>query len=100
MHRIGSPPVAHAASMIRMDVAKRYRYNSRLRRSEDADFLQKVLLENQFCILHDVLYTYREYRSTSREDVLAAYWYRMMMFWGFRQQYPVDSLWLANRKPV
>ena len=87
-----SPPVAHAASMVRMETAKQYRYNPGLYRSEDADFLLKVLLEHQYSMLHEVLYAYREYLSVTRFDVLEAYRYRMLMFWTFRRQFPLASV--------
>ena len=86
-----SPPVAHAASMIRMPVAKQHKYNPYLLRSEDADYLLKVLLENRYAVLNDVLYSYLEYRSATRAEVLDAYRYRMHMFWAFRGRFPVAA---------
>ncbi len=84
-------PVAHAASMLRMEIAKRHGYNQRLRRAEDADFLLRVLLANRFCILHDVLYAYGEYRNVSQSETLDAYRQRMAMFWTYRRRYPLTS---------
>lgn len=88
IRRLASPPVGRAPSMVRMAVARLYAYNSSLRRSEDADFLLHVLLENRYCVMRDVLYAYREYRSASRREVLEAYRYRMQMFWAFRSRFP------------
>ena len=90
--RLLSPPVSRAASMVRMPIAKKYQYNRKLLRSEDTDYLLKVLLENQYCVLNDVLYAYREYRSVQRSDVLEAYRCRMRMFWSFRSRYPVAAI--------
>lgn len=92
MSALASPPVAHAASMIRMPVAKRYRYNPRLRRSEDSDYLLQVLLEHRYCILEDVLYAYREYLSASLHETLDAYRSRMQMFWMYRRRFPISSI--------
>jgi hypothetical protein len=76
-----------------MDIAKRYRYNQSLARSEDADFLIQVLMENRYCMLHEVLYAYREYRSVSLQDTLEAYRSRMKMFWMARRYQPAPALW-------
>lgn len=84
-------PVAHAPSMVRMEIAKRHGYDRRLRRSEDADFMLRVLLDCPFCVLPDVLYAYAEYRSASRAELLDAYRQRMRMFWGYRRRYPLGA---------
>jgi glycosyltransferase involved in cell wall biosynthesis len=91
LSKLAPPTVAHAPSMMRMEIAKRYRYNQSLTRSEDADFLIKLLMENRYCMLHDVLYTYREYRSTSLSDTMTAYRSRMKMFWMARRDYPIAA---------
>ena len=93
LSRLAPPPVAHAPSLIRMDIAKRYRYNQSLARSEDADFLIQVLMENRYCMLHEVLYAYREYRSVSLQDTLEAYRSRMKMFWMARRYQLAPALW-------
>lgn len=89
LKRLAPSPVAHAPSMARMEIAKRHGYDRRLRRSEDADFLLRVMMEAQFCVLHDVLYAYAEYRSVSRAELLEAYRQRMRMFWGYRRRFPL-----------
>jgi glycosyltransferase involved in cell wall biosynthesis len=89
--RLTSPPVAHAPSLFRMDVARRYRYNQCLARSEDADYLIRILMDNRYCILNDVLYAYREYRSSSQRDTLEAYQSRMKMFWIARRTDPMAA---------
>ncbi len=88
LHGLASPPVAHAPSLIRMHIARAYGYDVRLRRSEDADYLLSLLTQHGYCVMNDVLYAYREYRSTSRSDTLDAYRARMKMLWKRRRQYP------------
>ncbi len=89
---VQSPPVAHAPSMIRMSIAKQYQYDASLERSEDADFLLKILLNNPYCVMNSVTYAYSEYRSANRAEILSAYRWRMRMFWRYRRSYPAASL--------
>ncbi len=86
-----SPPISHAASMIRMEAAKQYMYDKSLRRSEDSDFLLRFLMEHRFGVLNEIQYVYREYRSTKRQSVLDAYRSRMRMFWRYRNRYPAGA---------
>lgn len=92
LQRLAPPPLAHPPSMIRMEIAKRYRYDGSLRRSEDAAYLLDLLREHSHCVLHDVLYAYREYRSASQAAVLEAYAWRMRMFWRYRNRQPLEAL--------
>lgn len=85
------PPLAHAPSMLRMEAARRFRYDPSLRRAEDADFLLHLLLAYPYCVLHDVLYAYSEYRSIGKTETLAAYLYRMRMFHKWSRRYPLAS---------
>lgn len=91
LDRLVTSPVAHAPSMVRMEIAKRHGYDRRLRRSEDADFLLRAMMEARFCVLHDVLYAYAEYRSVAKAQLVDAYRQRMRMFWGHRRRYPLGA---------
>ena len=73
LRRLASPPLAHAPSMIRMEIAKRYRYDVSLRRSEDAAYLLNLLREHSHCVMNDVLYAYRGIPVYVASDVLEAY---------------------------
>lgn len=91
LRRPAPPPVAHAPSMLRAAVAQRYAYDLALRRAEDADFLLQVVMAHPYCILHNVLYAYGEYRSTGKAEVMAAYHYRARMFRKWLLRYPVAA---------
>jgi glycosyltransferase involved in cell wall biosynthesis len=47
-----------AASMIKLENAKRHKYNPKLNASEDIDFLEKVLMSKYYILLPNVLYYY------------------------------------------
>lgn len=91
LRRPAPPPLAHAPSMLRASVAQRFRYDLALRRAEDADFLLQVVMAYPYCILHNVLYAYGEYRSTGKAEVLAAYHHRARMFRKWLRHYPVAA---------
>lgn len=65
----------HAASMYRSSIAKRCRYNSKLRLGEDQDFLEKYLAINPiYYRISEVLYYYSELDSVSKSKIIKNYY--------------------------
>lgn len=90
--KLTPPPVAHAPSMIRMDKAKQANYDPTFHRSQDADFLLKVLLDQTYSVLPDITYVYTEHASTTPAKILGGYTNRMRMFWKYRRHYPLAAV--------
>jgi glycosyltransferase involved in cell wall biosynthesis len=89
--RLAPPSVAFAPCMIRMGIAKQVRFDPSLRRSEDADFLLRILLDHSYYVLPDVLYVYAEY-VWATQDIWDGHKYRMRMFRKYSQRFPLSSL--------
>lgn len=68
--RLGSVPVAHGPTMVRMAVAKQMRYDTVLKHSEDMDFLLRVLLGRRYGVSGDLHYVYSEHASVTPEKIL------------------------------
>jgi glycosyltransferase involved in cell wall biosynthesis len=71
-------PVAHAASMLRLEIAKKYQYNLKLKLAQDVDFLSKYLNGRSYIVTDDVLYYYSEFDSVSITKILRGYYYSIV----------------------
>lgn len=81
-------PLAHAPSLLRMDLARQVRYRPELRRSEDTDFLLNLLWGRYYALLPDVAYAYAEYAPATLDKLSAGYRYRIKMLWAQRGRDP------------
>jgi hypothetical protein len=83
--------------MIRMGAARQAGFQPEYRRSEDSDFLLRVLWGQTYLILPEVAYVYDELASASPRRILAGYGYRMRLFWSYRRRHPAAALFnVAN----
>lgn len=65
----------HAPSLMRMDRAKKCKYNPELLLGEDQDFLEKYLnIDDKFVCLSDVFYFYSELDSVSKSKIRKNYY--------------------------
>lgn len=71
-------PVAHAASMLRLEIAKKYQYNLKLKLAQDVDFLSKYLDGKSYIVTDDILYFYSEFDSVSITKILKGYYYSIV----------------------
>ena len=88
---LAMPPVAHAPSLISMDVARRYRYDSAFLVAQDVDFLIAVMLDRKYCVLPAVSYAYTEHASASRDKILAAHRFLRRSFAKHTMRFPIAS---------
>ncbi len=79
---IGFPPI-----MLRRRQALRHRFDPRLRRAQDADYLMRVLADQNFAVMRRVGYAYHESWSPSamRQALLALGYQRTIFVRDFRQ---------------
>lgn len=69
------PPIAHAPSMLRRSDIGIIRYDPRLKLSQDADFLLRVLTGKRYFLMPDLLYAYTELTSVTLSKLLRAHHY-------------------------
>ncbi|MGN6397308.1 MAG: glycosyltransferase family 2 protein [Mucilaginibacter sp.] len=74
-HKDSKSPVTHAPSLLRMDIAKKHKYNQSLKLAQDVDFLSRYLNGTSYMVISNVLYYYSEFDSMSVNKVLSAYYY-------------------------
>lgn len=93
LRRPGPPPVSFPPCMVRMDAARAAGFNSELRRSQDKDFLIRVLLGRDFGISAEAVYAYSQGEAASLAKTLEAYQYRIRLYGRYLPSYPFSSLW-------
>ncbi len=64
-------PVCHASSILRMDMAKKLKYNKSLKQGEDGDFLKRYLLGKKYIKQQEVLYYYSMFDSVSKVKLIS-----------------------------
>ncbi len=85
------PTIAYAPSCIRADVAANYSYNKKYKVAQDADFIQRICMDQKYSNLPEPLYVYTEYQTYSLEKMMMCMGYRTMALKTFRRQYPLRS---------
>ena len=77
-HKVNNKPnVVHAVSMLRMEVAKYYRYNLTLQLGQDMDYLTRCLKGKYYVVLDQILYYYSEFDSVSIKKIKKTYLYHI-----------------------
>lgn len=82
-------PVPHAPSCIRMDVAKRCFYDTRLKRSQDSDFIFQVWSMTRLAIINRPLYVYTGYFNNRTTGLVNSYKYSRLIYMKYIRHYPV-----------
>jgi glycosyltransferase involved in cell wall biosynthesis len=85
------PAIFFAPSMIRIEVARRFGFDGRLRFGEDTDFLVSMLMSNRHARINRVGYTYAEYASATLDKVTAMLAVEQRVFAKYRPEFPVGS---------
>lgn len=83
------PPIAHAPSMLRTQLARRYEYDLSLTIAEDVDYLFRVLQGCRFGVLAAVTYSYAELGSYSLRKMQLSLQSNLRMFSKYRSEYPI-----------
>ncbi len=85
---LGGALVSFAPSLIRLDMAKAIGFDGRLRRSEDYDFLLRLLMKHRYCVIPDITYVYSELASVDRHNVNASLHYGKLVLEKYRKAQP------------
>lgn len=64
-------------AMLRLEEAKKFRFNVRLKLAEDTDFIDRLLDGKFFLTVPDVLYYYSEFVSVTKAKILKSNYYAM-----------------------
>ncbi len=90
--KLAMPPIAHAPSMIRMEIAKKAVYDPRFLLAQDVDFLLQVLLDRHYAVLPGASYIYSEHLSVNSRKIEEAGRYVRQMFLKHKARFPVACM--------
>lgn len=93
----GFVPFPFAPSIIRKQIAQKYRFDLSLRRAEDADFLFQVLLEHPHGIYSEVNYVYTELDSVDIHNVLCSIKSLRLILEKYKKEFPLISRYLSYK---
>lgn len=87
--RPGLLPVAFGSSMVRLEDARRCRFDPRLRLSQDTDFMIQLLLGHRFAVSDKIGYVYTELVSRTPQKQARAQRYTEMIYRKYLDRYPL-----------
>lgn len=71
------PQIVFPTVLARLDLARAAGFDPAFRRSQDSDFLIRLLLGRRYAVLDEALYAYSQGTAASLEKTVEGYWYRM-----------------------
>ncbi len=96
--------LSHAASMIRMSIAKNLKYDTKFRTSEDFDFLLQILLKHKYALCPHILYAYTEYDTLTKSKIFSSLKSRQKVMNKYLTRFPIrviqETLKIASKKVI
>ena len=92
MQNPDAPSISFAPSMLRADIAKKFRFDTKFKIAEDKDFLLRILMENSYGLIHDVLYVYAEIDSITLDKITSSLRNNRRMYLKYLTSFPTKSL--------
>ncbi len=87
----GPPPLSFPPCMVRMDAAQRAGFNPDFRRSQDSDFLIRVMLGKRYAVCSTPVYAYSQAEAASLGKTLEGYRFRLRCYGQYRESHPWHS---------
>jgi len=91
LSRLGPPPIGFPPCMVRMVLAKEAGFNPAFRRSQDSDFLIKVMLGRTYGLTSAPLYAYSQAEAATLDKTLEGYRYRLRCYRQYTGRYPIRA---------
>ncbi|MEM7137046.1 MAG: glycosyltransferase family 2 protein [Myxococcota bacterium] len=89
--RLGPPPIGFPPCMVRMEAAKRARFNPEYRRSQDSEFLLRVMLGRDYAVSATPVYAYSQAEAANLDKTLEGYRYRLRCYGQYLDRYPLRA---------
>jgi glycosyltransferase involved in cell wall biosynthesis len=87
----GPPPLSFPPSMVRMADAQSAAFNPEFRRSQDSDFLIRVMLGKRYAVSSIPVYAYSQAEAASVGKTLEGYRYRLRCYGQYRERFPLRA---------
>lgn len=89
--RLACPPVPHAPSMVLLERARQHRYDPTLTRSQDTDWMLRLLRGGRYAVLPEAVYAYCETPSAFGRKIGRSTLCTMRLFWKHRRRRPLAA---------
>jgi glycosyltransferase involved in cell wall biosynthesis len=87
----GPPPLNFPPCMVRMGVARDAGFNPEFRRSQDSDFLIRVMLGKRYAVSSVPVYAYSQVEAAGLDKTLEGYRFRLRSYEEYTESYPLRS---------
>ncbi|NNE18733.1 MAG: glycosyltransferase family 2 protein [Myxococcales bacterium] len=87
----GPPPLSFPPCMVRMAGAREAGFNPEFRRSQDSDFLIRVMLGKRYAVSSVPVYAYSQAEAAGLDKTLEGYRFRLRSYGGYTESYPLSS---------
>ncbi|MFW2390615.1 MAG: glycosyltransferase family 2 protein [Polyangiales bacterium] len=87
----GPPPLSFPPCIVRMEAAQHAGFNPAFRRSQDSDFLIRVMLGRRYAVSSLPVYAYSQAEAASLEKTIEGYRYRLRCYSQYRESHPLRS---------
>ena len=87
----GPPPLSFPPCMVRMDAAQAAGLDPEFRRSQDSDFLIRVMLGKRYGVASTPVYAYSQAEAASLSKTLEGYRYRLRCYSRYLESHPLHS---------
>ncbi|MGB9338728.1 MAG: glycosyltransferase [Polyangiales bacterium] len=85
------PPLSFPPCMVRMDAAKQSGFDPEFRRSQDSDFLIRLMLGQRYAVSPEPVYAYSQAEAASLDKTLEGYRFRIRCYARYTASYPLRS---------
>jgi hypothetical protein len=87
----GPPPLSFPPCIVRMEAAQDAGFNPAFRRSQDSDFLIRVMLGRRYAVSSLPVYAYSQAEAANLEKTIEGYRYRLRCYSQYRESHPLRS---------
>jgi glycosyltransferase involved in cell wall biosynthesis len=87
----GPPPLNFPPCMVRMAAARDAGFNPEFRRSQDSDFLNRVMLGERYAVSSVPVYAYSQVEAAGLDKTLEGYRFRLRSYENYTESFPLRS---------
>lgn len=83
---------AMRTAMIRMDIAKQFSYDLRLKHAQDTNYLMRLMHNKKYIVTPTVRYYYSEFSSVTLPKIIRTYYFSFLNIWSLRSYNLLNSI--------
>jgi len=84
--------IPHAPTLVRLSIVKGFRFDTRLKRAQDLDFIMHIINQGAFALIPSALYAYRMNSNISKSVILDGFKYQRIVIRKWTKKHPIRYL--------